>query len=78
MDARDSGLSASPKYGYFVVGLYNGHRSHSGLKGKTPIETFESKGASLRSYLWRQHCRGPIKHRSRREEEFAMHRFAAN
>src|SRR5215831_21184919 len=37
---------------------YNGHRSHSGLKGKTPIETFESKGASLRSYRWRQHCRG--------------------
>jgi len=37
---------------------YNGHRSHSGLKGKTPIETLESKGASLRSYRWRQHCRG--------------------
>jgi putative transposase len=37
---------------------YNGHRSHSGLKGKTPIETFESKGASLQSYRWRQHCRG--------------------
>ena len=37
---------------------YNGHRSHSGLKGKTPIETIESKGASLRSYRWRQHCRG--------------------
>ena len=31
---------------------------HSGLKGKTPIETAESKGASLRSYRWRQHCRG--------------------
>jgi hypothetical protein len=37
---------------------YNGHRSHSGLKGKTPIETFESKGVSLQSYRWRQHCRG--------------------
>jgi transposase InsO family protein len=37
---------------------YNGHRGHSGLKGKTPIETAESKGASLRSYRWRQHCRG--------------------
>ena len=37
---------------------YNEYRSHSGLKGKTPIETIESKGASLRSYRWRQHCRG--------------------
>src|SRR6476659_7991133 len=37
---------------------YNKYRGHSGLKGKTPIETIESKGASLRSYRWRQHCRG--------------------
>jgi putative transposase len=37
---------------------YNGYRSHAGLKGETPIATSESRGASLQSYRWRQHCRG--------------------
>src|SRR5262249_36986612 len=29
---------------------YNRHRIHAGLKGETPIETLESKGANLKSY----------------------------
>jgi putative transposase len=37
---------------------YNRHRTHAGLKGKTPIETMESKGANLKSYRWHPHCRG--------------------
>ncbi|MBO0696737.1 MAG: transposase, partial [Verrucomicrobia bacterium] len=37
---------------------YNRHRTHGGLKGKTPIETMESKGANLKSYRWQPHCRG--------------------
>ena len=37
---------------------YNGYRSHAGLKGETPIETRESRGANLKSYGWRPHCRG--------------------
>jgi putative transposase len=37
---------------------YNGYRAHAGLKGETPVATLESKGASLKSYRWRQHCRG--------------------
>jgi transposase InsO family protein len=37
---------------------YNGHRTHSALKGQTPIETLESKGAELKRYRWQNHCRG--------------------
>src|SRR5215471_254135 len=37
---------------------YNLHRTHAGLKGETPIETMESKGATLKSYRWQPHCRG--------------------
>ena len=37
---------------------YNTHRSHAGLKGNTPIESVESKGANLKSYRWQPHCRG--------------------
>jgi transposase InsO family protein len=37
---------------------YNRHRSHAGLKGATPIETPESKGAGLNCYRWQSHCRG--------------------
>ena len=58
MDARDSGLSASPKYGYFVVGLYNRYRTHSALEGQTPIKHPESKRAELKRYRWQTHCRG--------------------
>jgi hypothetical protein len=36
----------------------NGYRSHAGLKGETPVAMLESRGASLKSYRWRQHCRG--------------------
>jgi len=37
---------------------YNLHRTHAGLKGETPIETMESKSATLKSYRWQPHCRG--------------------
>ena len=37
---------------------YNGYRGHAGLKGETPVAMSESRGASLKSYRWRQHCRG--------------------
>src|SRR5439155_2136883 len=37
---------------------YNGYRSHAALKGQTPIETPESRGASLESYRWQSHCCG--------------------
>src|SRR5262245_45374738 len=41
-----------------VQDYYNRHRIHAGLKGETPIETMESKGANLKSYRWQPHCRG--------------------
>src|SRR5437870_10628196 len=37
---------------------YNGYRSHAGLKGETPTETAEVRGASLKSYRWQPQCRG--------------------
>jgi transposase InsO family protein len=37
---------------------YNRYRVHAALKGQTPIETAESKGADLKLYRWRKHCRG--------------------
>jgi ankyrin repeat protein len=37
---------------------FNQHRSHSGLKGETPIETPESRGIDFKSYRWQKHCRG--------------------
>lgn len=37
---------------------YNGYRSHSALKGQTPITNAESKGAELKRYGWQAHCRG--------------------
>ena len=37
---------------------YNGHRTHSALKGQTPIEAPESKRADLKGYRWQTHCRG--------------------
>ena len=36
MDAMDNGLFAFRKYGYFVVDLFNGHRTHAGLDGRLP------------------------------------------
>ena len=58
MDARDSGLSVSPKYGYFVVGLFNGHRTHSGLEGRLPEPDEARATLNFASYRWQQHCRG--------------------
>jgi len=37
---------------------YNGYRGHAGLKGETPVSTPESRGADLKSYRWKAHCRG--------------------
>jgi transposase InsO family protein len=37
---------------------YNGHRTHSSLKGRTPVEAPESKRADLKCYRWQTHCRG--------------------
>src|SRR6516162_10067671 len=37
---------------------YNGHRTHSALEGRTPIEAPESKRADLKCYRWQTHCRG--------------------
>jgi putative transposase len=37
---------------------YNRHRVHAALKGQTPIETRESKGADFKLYRWQKHCRG--------------------
>ena len=37
---------------------YNKYRVHAALKGQTPIETTESKGADLKLYRWQKHCRG--------------------
>src|SRR5262249_17106023 len=37
---------------------YNGYRCHQALKGRTPIETPQSKGADIQSPRWQKHCRG--------------------
>jgi putative transposase len=37
---------------------YNRHRTHTALKGRTPIETPECKGIDFKSYRWKRHCRG--------------------
>jgi hypothetical protein len=37
---------------------YNKHRTHSALKGQTPVEPPESKVAELKHYRWEKHCRG--------------------
>ena len=58
MDARDSGLSVSPKYGYFVVGLFNRQRVHSGLGGRLPEPGEAKVPLDFASYRWQQHCRG--------------------
>ena len=47
----DAKLGAFKKY-------YNEYRTHSGLNGRTPIETPAFKGIDLKSYRWRKHCRG--------------------
>jgi putative transposase len=37
---------------------YNAYRVHSALKGQTPIELPQTKGADLKLYRWQKHCRG--------------------
>ena len=55
MDATDSGLFVFRKYGFFVVDLYNKHRTHASLNGQTPIETPKSKGVDFEDYQWIRH-----------------------
>ena len=45
----DSELSDFRKYGYFVAGLYNGHRTHPAVAERTPIQALESKQAELKA-----------------------------
>jgi hypothetical protein len=58
MDAMDSELFGFRKYGYFVVGLFNRHRVHSGLGGGLPEPGEAKVPLSFASYRWQQHCRG--------------------
>jgi transposase InsO family protein len=51
--ARDLELKLSAFKDY-----YNRYRVHAALKGQTPIKTKKSKGAALKLYRWRKHCRG--------------------
>lgn len=37
---------------------YDGYRTHAGLDGRTPEPPVSQQFANLRSYRWRQHCRG--------------------
>jgi hypothetical protein len=37
---------------------FSHHRSHSELKGATPIETPEWRGVDFKSYRWHKHCLG--------------------
>ena len=39
---------------------YNGHRTHTGLTGRTPEPSVDAGRlpASFSSYRWQQHCRG--------------------
>src|SRR5215471_19758955 len=54
MDATDSGLFVSPKYGYFVVGLFNRHRTHSGLEGRLPEPCEPRATLNFAAYRWQQ------------------------
>jgi small subunit ribosomal protein S21 len=54
---------------------YNGHRTHSALEGRTPIEGPKSQRADLKCYRWQTHCRGYTKRQSLHEQEFAMLRI---
>jgi hypothetical protein len=39
---------------------YNGHRTHAGLDGRTPVSRADPGGvrANVSSYRWQPHCRG--------------------
>jgi hypothetical protein len=58
MDAMDSELFGYRKYGYFVVGLFNRHRTHSGLEGRIPEPGEAQATLKFASYRWQRHCRG--------------------
>jgi hypothetical protein len=58
MDAMDSELFGFRKYGYFVVGLFNRQRVHSGLGGRRNEPDEAKVPLDFASYRWEQHCRG--------------------
>jgi hypothetical protein len=58
MDAMDSELFGFRKYGYFVVGLFNHQRVHSGLEGRMPDAEVVRTPLDFSSYRWQPHCRG--------------------
>ena len=37
---------------------YNEYRTHSALNGKAPVDGHHGKDIDLKSYRWKQHCRG--------------------
>ena len=59
MDATDNELGEA-QYECCVVELYNGHRTHAGLDGRTPESSTDPGGAraSISSYRWQPHRRG--------------------
>jgi hypothetical protein len=37
---------------------YNKYRTHSALNGEIPVDGAHTKSIDLKSYRWKQHCRG--------------------
>src|SRR5215470_13911779 len=55
MDFQDGHTT---KYPYFVVGLFNRQRVHSGLGERLPEPGEAKVQLNFASYRWQQHCRG--------------------
>jgi hypothetical protein len=54
------GFQAHSEVGQYETPLYNGHRTHAGLGGRTP-DSSAGPGlvhANVSSYRWQVHCRG--------------------
>jgi hypothetical protein len=60
MGATDNELVEIQYYGCCVVDLYNSHRTHAGLDGRTPDSSTDPgcARANVSSYRWQLHCRG--------------------
>jgi hypothetical protein len=58
MDAMDSELFGFRKYVFFVAGLFNRQRVHSGLEGRLPEPRESQVPLNFASYQWQQHCCG--------------------
>jgi hypothetical protein len=59
MDATDNERVEAQYYGCCVVELYNGHRAHAALDGRTPDPSAgaDSARVSISKYRWQPHCR---------------------